>query len=46
MGLSALSMDDVNQGDAKRNDRKKRRESKGLYKSLGFRLNLGEVQNV
>ena len=39
-------IDYEDQGDAKRNDRKKRRESKGLYKSLGFRLNLGEIQNV
>ena len=34
------------QGDAKRNDRKNRRESEGLYKSLRFRLNLEEIQNV
>ena len=36
----------IDQGDAKRNDRKNRRESEGLYKSLRFRLNLGEIQNV
>ena len=35
-----------NQGNAKRNDKKKRRENKGQYKSLGFRLNLGEIKDV
>ena len=35
----------MDQDDAKRNDRKKRRESRGLYKSLGFRLILEQTKS-